>query len=210
MITIAMLPKFKLADNRTKQLRSKQHQTPIIHRCVELKSSMNKTATNEPERIPLPAFLARLSDEDAGHARVAAETMDELESRAFPLRGVEQRLAPYFYVACVAFVLGLLIFIGGDNFFFGLFSWIDSLGVTLLLSGLPLLGFYYAFRVRNRTQADASAFELNQKHFMPHNAIYFPAGGPGEQPWVILIDPDTGYKPKPTKYDKVKPGGLLW
>ncbi|MEM9357005.1 MAG: hypothetical protein AAGB04_12405 [Pseudomonadota bacterium] len=171
---------------------------------------MNKPAKAEPERIPLPVFLARLSNEEAGHARVAAETMDDLEARTYHLRGIEQRLAPYFYVACIAFVLGLLIFIIGNDFFFGLFSWVDNLGVTILLSGLPVLGFCYAFRVRSRTHADARAFELNQKHFMPHSAIYFPAGGPAEQSWVILIDQDAGYKPKPSKYDHVKPGGLLW
>ncbi len=171
---------------------------------------MNKTAKSDTQRIPLPAFLARLNDEDAGHARVAAETMDELESRAFPLRGIEQRLAPFFYVACIAFILGLLIFILGDEFLFGLLSWVDNLGVTFLLSGLPMLGFYYAFSVRGRTQADARAFELNQKHFMPHGGIYFPAGGPGEQPWVIMIDAGAGYKPKPSKYDHIKPGGPLW
>ena len=171
---------------------------------------MNKPAKTEPQRIPLPVFLARLTDEEAGHARVAAEKMDDLESRAFPVRGIEQRLAPYFYVACVAFVLGLLVFIFGDKFFFGLFSWVDNLGVTFLLSGLPVLGFFYAFQVRSRTQADAQAFQLNQKHFMPHSAIYFPVGGPGEQSWVVMIDKDAGYKPKPSKYDHVKPGGLLW
>ena len=76
---------------------------------------MNKPAKTEPQRIPLPVFLARLTDEEAGHARVAAEKMDDLESRAFPVRGIEQRLAPYFYVACVAFVLGLLVFIFGRS-----------------------------------------------------------------------------------------------
>ena len=162
----------------------------------------------EPNRESLTAFLARLDTEESAHARAAAEAIDELEKRTFPVRGIERQLLPYFCAAAVAFVVGLILFFAGKDSFFGLFKEMDNLGITLLLIWLPILICYYAFRVRWRTRADARAFELNQRYFLPHGGIYFPSSAPGEQACVIRIDPKQGWKPRPSKYDNVRPGAI--
>ena len=169
---------------------------------------MQDTRAAIPERVSLAAFLANLDSEAAAHVKTAAAAMDELERRAQPVRGIEQRLAPVFIASAVAFVVGLILFFAGKNALFGVFSWIDNLGITFLLGALPVLGFYYAFRVRWRTRADTRSFELNQSHFIPHGGIYFAAADPSDTPSVVLIDPDQGWKPKPSKYDKLKPGWM--
>lgn len=162
----------------------------------------------EPQRVALAQFLAGLGREDAGRAQAAAETIDDLEARANPVRGIERRLAPIFYASSIAFVLGMILFFFGRDSLFGLFGWVDNLGITMLLGALPVLGFYYAFRVRSRTRADSHSFELNQKYFLPHGGIYFAAAGPGENACVVLVDPEQGWRPVPSKYDKLKPGPI--
>ena len=166
-------------------------------------------AAAAPRRISLAEFLASLDAEAAGHVKAAAEAMDELERRAQPVRGIERRLAPVFFASAISFVVGLILFFAGKNALFGLVQ-LDRQPrrVTLLLGALPLLGFYYAFRVRWRTRADTRSFELNQTHFIPHGGIYFAATDPSENASVVLIDPNQGWKPKPSKYDKLKPGWM--
>jgi hypothetical protein len=169
---------------------------------------MSQSKSKQPERVPLASFLERLEEEAARQAQAAAMEIDGLEGRAQGVRGIERQLEPYFYVALLGFVMGFARLIGGENVLFGLLYWIDGLAIAFLMAGLPILGFYYAFRVRWRTVADARSFDLNQQHFMPHGGIYFPAGEEGEPAAVILVDPDQGWKPRPSKYDKVKPGWM--
>ncbi|MGI9409491.1 MAG: hypothetical protein ACR2OV_05430 [Hyphomicrobiaceae bacterium] len=169
---------------------------------------MSDTTAAGPRRVTLAEFLGSLDGEVAAHVKAAAAAIDDLERRAQPVRGIERRLAPVLFASAIAFVLGLTLFFAGKNALFGSFSWIDNLGITLLLGGLPILGFYYAFRVRWRTRADTRSFELNQTHFIPHGGIYFAATNPSETASVVLIDPTQGWKPKPSKYDKLKPGWM--
>ncbi len=169
---------------------------------------MSDKAKTQPERVTLAAFLERLDGEKAGELQAAAEEMDALESRARGVRGIERRLEPLFYVAVLAFVVGFARFAGGKEVFFGLLGWLDGLAIALLLAAIPALGFYYALRVRWRTRADKRSFELNQLHFMPHGGIYFPASEVEEGSWVVLIDDAQGWKPRPSKYDHVKPGWM--
>lgn len=169
---------------------------------------MSKERKSGPRRETLDDFVARLGTEDGAHARAAAEAIDELETRAHPVRGIERRLLPYFGVAVVAFIIGLILFFSGKDSFFGVLKEMDNLGITLLLSGLPALVCYYAFRVRWRTRADARSFALNQKHFIPHGGIYFPAAEPGERAWVVQVDASQGWQPRPSKYDNIKPGPI--
>ena len=204
MITISIINVFSLAPSAA---------PPLDHRMSSSQPNdhdygMNATAATAPRRVTLDEFLRSLDSEAAAHVKTAAAAIDELERRAQPVRGIERRLAPVLLASTVAFVLGLILFFAGKNALFGLFSWIDNLGVTLLLGALPMLGFYYAFRVRWRTRADTRSFELNQTHFIPHGGIYFAATDPAETPSVVLIDPNQGWKPKPSKYDKLKPGWM--
>ena len=171
-------------------------------------SDVREPDVAEPKRVTLPEFLGGLNGDAAEEAQAAADEIDELENRAKKVKGIERQLEPVFYCAILAFVVGACRFVGGEDFMFGLLGWIDGLGISFLLGALPALGFYYAFRVRWRTRADARSFELNQSHFMPHGGIYFPASEPGEKSSVVLIDQSAGYKPKPSKYDKVKPGWM--
>lgn len=171
---------------------------------------MSKTARPEPERISLATFLSRLGTDESSHAKAAAEAIDELEERSNPVRGIEQQLKPLFIASALAFVFGLALFVIGRNAFQGVFTNIHSLAVTVLLGALPTLFTYYAFRVRNRSRADAQSFDLNQKYFIPHGGIYFPASGPDQSACVVLIDPSQGWKPKAGKYDHIKTSGPLW
>ncbi len=162
----------------------------------------------EPKRVALSEFLDGLDSDAAEAAQTAADEIDALENRAKKVNGIERQLEPVFYLAVLAFIVGACRFVGGEDFMFGLLGWIDGLGISLLLGALPALGFYYAFKVRWRTRADAKSFELNQSHFMPHGGIYFPATEPEDNASVVLIDQSAGYKPRPSKYDKVKPGWM--
>ena len=171
---------------------------------------MSQAAQNPPQRVTLAGFLDKLGNEDASQAKAAAEAIDELERQAYPVRGIEQQLMPLFGITGVAFVLGLIVFILGALGTLSSLSGFYRLATPLLLGALPTLAVYYAFRVRKRSRADARSFDLNQKHFIPHGGIYFPPPGPGEPAWVVLIDQSQGWKPKPSKYDHIKPGGPIW
>ena len=171
---------------------------------------MSETAQTTPHRIPLATFLDGLSAEDAGHAKAAAQTIDELETRSHSVRGIEQQLLPLFIASLVAFVAGIALFLVGQDALFGLITPVHRAAVTVLLGALPTLAVYYAFRVRKRSRADVRAFDLNQQYFLPHGGIYFPASDTGERAWVVLIDQSQGWKPKPSKYDHIKSRGPLW
>ena len=171
---------------------------------------MSKAEQDAPQRITLAGFLDQLGNEEARQAKAAAEAIDELERLAYPVRGIEQQLLPMFGITAVAFVLGLIVFT------IGALGWLSPLSdfyrvvTPLLLGALPTLTIYYAFRVRKRSRADARSFDLNQKYFIPHGGIYFPPPGPSDPAWVVLIDQSQGWKPPPSKYDHIKPGGPRW
>ena len=171
---------------------------------------MPKTTKTTPPRVPLSSFLTQLGSEEAGHAKAAAEAIDELERHANVVRGIERQLLPYFAGSAVAFIVGLIFFWFGREQAYGLFEGVYRLASMLLLGALPALFLYYAIRVRKRSRADARSFDLNQQYFIPHGGIYFPASGPSERACVVLIDPSQGWKPKPSKYDHIKPSGPFW
>jgi hypothetical protein len=160
-----------------------------------------------PERLPLESFLAQLPGDDVEPAREAAERMRSNEHFASQLRGVEKELAPFFITGGVSFIIGIvaILFFADPG---GLVNRIDGAWpiVTASLAFLPILLVIYAIRIRKRSAADMENAELNQEHFLPHGAIYFPSDAPGAEQMVTLVE----IKPQPNgwrqKYDRVRFG----
>ncbi|MGI9522405.1 MAG: hypothetical protein ACR2PG_12230 [Hyphomicrobiaceae bacterium] len=169
---------------------------------------MSSATNSAPRRVTLDAFLVSIPDTDTEPLRIAAAKIDDLEVRAQPVRGIERRLAPWFAISAVAFVVGLTLFTIGTQWEFAPRVWINDLAITILLGFLPLLCVYYAFCVRGRSRADAEAFDLNQKYFAPHGCIYF-ARDCDEASCVVIVDPDRAWRPRASKFDHVKPG-MIW
>jgi hypothetical protein len=136
------------------------------------------------ESLTLEEFLAGLTDEDAGHARVAAARIDALERAIGPPGWIERNLIPLVAVSLVLFVIGA----GGLFGVFGFGRAVFGLGgVALMVAAFPALMFAYLLSVRGRTGADNEKMELNEKYFLPHGGIYFGAAvGSGK---VVRVDP---------------------
>ncbi len=141
------------------------------------------------ETLTLEAFLARLPEEDAAQARVAAARIDALEREIGPPGWIERNLAWLAVAAGVLFVLG----VGG---LIGILGWVRAMfglgGVTLMVAAFPALVLAYLWSVRGRTRADYEKMELNEKHFLPHGGYYFGASaGVGT---VVRTRPKSGEK----------------
>ena len=135
------------------------------------------------ERVSLDAFLAPLSDEDAGAARAAAARIDDLARVGAAIEGIERRFLPWAIGGAVLFVLGLWLLIHPGV--------LPGPVMTLSLAALPGVAATYAWRVRDRTKADNAAEALNREHFLPHGGLYFPADERGA--CVVRVD----YTPPP-------------
>lgn len=166
-----------------------------------------RDAKKQPEKVPLETFLANLPGEDAESAREAAERMRANESFASRMRGIERELSPFFIAGCVSFVMGVvaILFFSEPG---GLVNRIDGAWpiVTAALAFLPIVLVVYAFKIRKRSAADMENVELNQTHFLPHGAIYFPSDAPLAEQVVTLVEikaPENGWR---QKYDKVRFG----
>lgn len=166
------------------------------------------TDQSPTEPLDLDTFLAGLPVEAAQELRAQAARIDELERYALPVRGIEERLKVPFLITCVMFVTGLAVFLSGSSHLKFVWDLIGPNGLMILLGALPALAAYYAFRVRWRTKADKIAFEMNRDHFLPKGVIYFPPPEPGGRATIVPVDAEKAYRPKPSKYDKVRPGQL--
>jgi len=135
------------------------------------------------ERVTLEAFLAGLADGQAANARAAAARIDEIARIGDAMEGIERRTIPWAILAGLTFIGGLWLFMHP-----GLVNrWL----VTACLAALPGVAIAYAWRVRDRSRADAETETLNRAHFLPHGGIYFP---PGDGPaCVVRVD----YTPPP-------------
>ncbi|HUS95430.1 MAG TPA: hypothetical protein VMX97_01685 [Hyphomicrobiaceae bacterium] len=169
---------------------------------------MEKQAENSDSRVKLESFLAGLPEEDASGLRAIASRMDEFERHALPVRGIERELRIPFLIAVVLFAIGLFLIFSGGWILVQARRTIGEPGLAALLGALPGLAAYYAYRVRWRTRADTQNFDLNREHFLPRGAIYFPATDAQGEAWIVRVAPDSGYKPKPSKNDKLKPGWI--
>lgn len=160
-----------------------------------------------PERLPLEAFLVQLPADDAEPAREAAERMRSNEHFAAQLRGIEKELAPFFITGGVSFVIGLvaILFFAEPG---GLVNRIDGAWpiVTASLAFLPVVLVIYAIRIRKRSAADMENVELNQAHFLPHGAIYFPSDAPRAEQMVTLVEIKAQPNGWRQKYDRVRFG----
>ncbi len=128
------------------------------------------------ETLTLEAFLARLPEEDAAQARVAAARIDALEREIGPPGWIERNLMRLVLAALALFVLG----VGG---LIGVLGWVRAVfglgGVTLMVAAFPALMLAYLWSVRGRTGADHEKMALNEKYFLPHGGLYFGAA-PGD------------------------------
>lgn len=162
-----------------------------------------------PECIPLEDFLARIEGEKTDQVRDAAERMRLNEQIASRLRGVERELMPFFVAAVVSFVLALTAIL----FFAQPGGPIDRIAGAwpVLIAGLaffPAMLVVYAVRIRKRSAADMDNVRLNQAHFLPNGAIYFPSDAPVSEQVVTLVkvsEPNGGWR---SKYERIRPGQI--
>ena len=70
----------------------------------------------------------------------------------------------------------------------GVFAWGRDLlglsGVTGLVAAFPALMMAYLWSVRGRTAADHEKMALNEKHFLPHQGVYFGGGAVVRVNWT--------------------------
>ncbi|MEM9028454.1 MAG: hypothetical protein AAGC70_08805 [Pseudomonadota bacterium] len=158
--------------------------------------------------LTLDAFIARLSDEDAGHARVAASQMDALEKRVAHLAEVDAKFARWAVWTLVAFVVGAVAAVVRTWPIGLVYALIGPIGIVALMSGLPGLALVYAFRVRERTSIDNQKIELNRHHFLPHGAYYFPPETDSGQGCVVEITERPPERRRYTRYDHLRPGRI--
>lgn len=185
-------------------IRSNRHWQRVVRKAHCLMASK---VNNKPEIIPLEAFLERLPPDDAEAAREAAERMRLNEQFASRMRGVEKELAPYFITAGVSFVIGVIaiLFFADPG---GLVNRIDGAWpiVTASLAFLPLVLVIYAVRIRKRSVVDMDNVDLNQAHFLPHGAIYFPSDAPVGEQVVTLVEIKAPANAWRQKYDRARFG----
>lgn len=163
--------------------------------------------SKDPEFVPLEMFLERLPAEDAEETREASERMRFNEQFASRLRGIEKELAPFFIAGGVAFVIGVvaILFFAEPG---GLVNRIAGAWpiVTASLAFLPAVLVVYAVRIRKRSAADMENVELNQAHFLPHGAIYFPSDAPVGEQVVTLVEIKAPANAWRQKYDRARFG----
>jgi hypothetical protein len=162
-----------------------------------------------PERMPLETFLARLDSEDADAAREAAKRMRLNEQTASRLRGIERELMPFFIAAIVSFLFALtaILFFAEPG---GLVDRIDGAWPVLIacLAFFPVMLVVYAIRIRKRSAADMDNIRLNQAHFLPHAAIYFPSDAPVSEQVVTLVGKAGRSGGWRSKFETARPGAI--
>ncbi|HSF95581.1 MAG TPA: hypothetical protein VLA52_11200 [Thermohalobaculum sp.] len=137
-----------------------------------------------PKTASLPAFLSRLSDEDAAQARVAAARIDALEREIGPPGWIERNMPALIVIGLALFAVGVGVFIAG------IWGWFGLGGAVLLIAPFPVLFFVYLLSVRRQTRLDSAKMALNDKYFLPHGGVYFGGGGK-----VLLCTPPTPAEP---------------
>ncbi|MEM6624412.1 MAG: hypothetical protein AAF674_19485 [Pseudomonadota bacterium] len=108
----------------------------------------------------------------------AARQIEDLANQTADLESVEQRLLIPAVGAVLLFLLGLVLIIW-PVIFRDKPPDTASFEVLACLSALPILAFYYAVKIKPRSQIDQRIDALNRQYFLPNGGIYFPTGPHG-------------------------------
>ena len=160
------------------------------------------------QSLPLDVFLARMDDDEAGHARVAASEIDELGRKVAHLSDVEIGYAPYAKAAAVAFVIGAAIALVRYEPMLTAYRVLGPMVVVFLIGALPIIGMVYALHVRERTIADNRMIELNRQFFVPYGGFYFPPTENANAGRVVEIPERPPEHRRYSRYDDIRPGRI--
>ena len=169
---------------------------------------MSRQKSNPREPVALDVFLQDLEDTAAGEARAAAQKMDDLERSIDHLRDVETQYRWFAVTAALMFVAGTVVVLYPSDWSAMVYRTLGPLTFIVMIGTLPVLGGVYAFTVKDRTRADLNKAALNKKHFVPHNAYYFPAEQAGLSGRVVFFQPTKSPKRRFSRYDAIRPGQL--
>lgn len=129
-----------------------------------------RPATGQRDTIPLEAFLAVLPESEAAEVRAAAHRIDALEREIGPPNWLEQNLVGFGLGTLMLFTAGLALLALRAA---GLIAFVGLGMVMPLLAAFPALVLAYLWSVRGRTRLDREKMDLNDRHFLPHGAVYF-------------------------------------
>lgn len=160
--------------------------------------------------VSLEVFLAELSDEAAGAARVAANKMDDLERTVDDVRDIESRYGWVAALAGLAFVLGAVIVFYPSELVQPISDALGPFVITMMVISLGLVGLAYGFVVRRRSAVDATKQDLNREHFVPHKAYYFPPESQRDRGRVVFFEPRKLKAVRVGPHDDVRPGSSWW
>lgn len=138
--------------------------------------------------VPLDAFLAELSADEAAQARAAAARIDALEREIEPPGWLERRIIGLGLGALALFAAGVALLLARAA---GVVGWPGTAALVPMLGAFPALVLVYVWSVRGRTRRDREKMALNERHFLPNGGLYF-GGHDGlcdRTPRVMRVEP---------------------
>lgn len=169
----------------------------------------SSTANDMQRRqIDLETFLDGLSEEDAANARAAAARIDEIEHAAQRIGGSDKKFMKLFGLAGITTMVAAYLALGGYHMFQGGQAHFADVVILLMASAFPVLVLVYSLKMNERTKLDRKKFEIIEAYFLPHDAIYLPAGPDRATPIVAVTEKPRGWERPPET--KIKKPGRYW
>lgn len=159
-------------------------------------------------QIDLETFLEGLSEEDAANARAAAARIDEIEHAAQRIGQSDRQFIKLFGLAGITTLIAAYLALGGYPMFQGGQAHFADVVILLMASAFPVLVLVYSLKMNERTKLDRKKFEIIEAYFLPHDAIYLPAGPDRPAPVVALTEKPRGWERPPET--KIKTPGRYW
>jgi hypothetical protein len=159
-------------------------------------------------QIDLETFLEGLSEEDAANARAAAACIDEIEHAAQRIGQSDRKFLKLFALAGITTLIAAFLALGGYHMFQGGQAHLADVVILLMASAFPVLVLVYSLKMNERTKLDRKKFEIIEAYFLPHDAIYLPAGPDRPAPVVAVTEKPGGWERPPEV--KIKKPGRYW